>query len=152
MALSDKRLDQLETKIIHALQKDARRPFKSIAKELDVSEGTIGNRVKRLVNKGILRLEARINPFALSNKVAALVGANLKERSHKETIKQIEALPNVNAVWATTGKYDIFIEVLVDSINELNNFIFESGLDQVKNVASTETHIMLFSNTKYFKI
>lgn len=152
MTLMDGNLDDLEIQIIKALQTDARRSFKSIAKDLKVSEGTIGNRVNRLLKKNILKLEARINPFGLSNKVGALLGINLKERSHTETVKQIEKLPQVNAVWVTTGKYDLFLEVLADSINDLNDFIFGGGLSKIENISFTETHIMLHSNTKYFKI
>ena len=152
MTLADGSLDELETKIILALQEDARRSFKSIAKELNVSEGTISNRVNRLTQNGILKLEARINPFALSNKVAALLGINLKHRTHAKALKAIQALPNVSAVWVTTGKYDIFVEVLVDSINDLNNFLFDHGLSNIEEIEFTETHIMLSSESKFFKI
>lgn len=152
MTLIDGNLDDIEIQIIKALQVDARRSFKSIAKDLNVSEGTIGNRVNRLLKKDILKLEARINPFLFSNKVSALLGINLKTRSHTETIREIEKLPQVNSVWVTTGKYDLFLEVLVDSVHDLNDFIFGGGLSRIENVSFTETHIMLHSNTKYFKI
>ncbi len=152
MTLMDGDLDELETNIILALQDDARKSFKSIAKDLNVSEGTISNRVNRLTQKGILKLEARVNPFALSTKVAALLGINLKHRCHAQAVKEIRALANVNAVWVTTGKYDIFVEVLADSINDLNDFIFDRGINQVNGIESTETHIMLQSETKFFKI
>lgn len=152
MTLTDGSLDELETKIILALQKDARTPFKTIAKELGVSEGTISNRVNRLTQQGILKLEARVNPFVLSGKVAALLGINLKHRTHAKAVKAIQSLPYVNAVWVTTGKYDIFVEVLADSINDLNDFLFDRGFNHIDEIEFTETHIMLHSETKYFKI
>ncbi len=151
MTLMDDNLDELDRKIILTLQTDARRPFKSIAKDNNVSEGTISNRVNRLLNNNILKLEARINPFAI-NKIGALLGVNLKERSHETTIKQIQAMENVTSVWVTTGKYDLFVEVLVNSINELNHFIFAGGLSKIDNISFTETHIMLYSETKFLKI
>ncbi|WP_022663977.1 AsnC family protein [Desulfospira joergensenii] len=51
MALIDYNLDDIEINIIKALQIDARRPYKSIAKDLGVSEGIIDNRVNRLLKK-----------------------------------------------------------------------------------------------------
>ena len=39
----NKNIDALDRKIILALQKDARRPYKDIATKLRVSEGTIKN-------------------------------------------------------------------------------------------------------------
>lgn len=152
MTLNDGNLDELEIKIIQVLQKDARRPLKSIANELGVSEGTIGNRLNRLLKKNILKLEARVNPFGFSNKVGALLGITLRNRSHTQTVKEIEQLPQVTSVWVTTGKYDLFVEVLVDSINDLNEFIFDAGLGKIENISATETHIMLHSSTKFLKI
>lgn len=79
-----KKLDDLDIKIILELQEDARRPFKKMANRLKVSEGTVKNRVNRLIEKDVLKLEARVNPFALPNKVAAVVGVNLTERNHEK--------------------------------------------------------------------
>ncbi len=152
MAAGNGTIDELDTQIILALQKDARMPYKTIAKNLGVSEGTISNRVNRMTQKGILKLEARVNPFAMPNKVAALLGINLKHRTHAKAIKAIKALPNVNAVWVTTGKYDIFVEVMADSINDLNDFLFDRGFNHIEEIEITETHIILHSDTKFFKI
>lgn len=152
MTLQEGNLDELEMSIVSALQTDARKSFKSIAAELNVSESTISNRVNRLVQNGILKLEARINPFKLSHKVTALVGMNIRHRAHEKALKEIEKLPHINAVWVTTGKYDLFAEVMADSITELNNFIFGEGLGKVESITATETHIILHSDTKFFKI
>ncbi|MCG8637426.1 MAG: Lrp/AsnC family transcriptional regulator [Desulfobacterales bacterium] len=152
MAKKKKELDELEKKIIKALQADARKSFKSIAKDLDVSESTISNRVGRLIENGILKMEARINPFELDNKVTALIGLNLKHRFHPKVLKELQQLPNVNSVWVTTGKYDLFMEVIADSNNDLNDFLFKSEFNRMEEITFTETHIMLYSETKYFKI
>ena len=74
MKKKPRQLDDVDKQIILALQKDARTPFKLIARQLGVSEGTVSNRYNRLMKDGILKLEAKIDPFALSNKVTALVG------------------------------------------------------------------------------
>ena len=66
MATAEHNLDDIDRKIILELQEDARRQFKIIAKKLRVSEGTIKNRVTRLKNRGILKLEARVNPFCFA--------------------------------------------------------------------------------------
>jgi Lrp/AsnC family transcriptional regulator for asnA, asnC and gidA len=152
MTLADGELDKLEQEIIMELQKDARKSFKSIAAKLNVSESTISNRVNRLIEHDILKLEARVNPFQLKNKVVALIGINLNQRDHEAIIKKIEEIPGVTSVWVTTGKYDLYAEVMVDSINDLNNFIFRKGLGMMDSVSFTETNIMLHSQTKYFKI
>jgi Lrp/AsnC family transcriptional regulator for asnA, asnC and gidA len=145
-------LDNIDREIILELQKDARRQYKLIAKKLNVSEGTIKNRVTRLINRGILKLEARVNPFALPNQISAVVGVNLKERNHEEKIKEIEKIPGITSVWNAAGRFDLFFEIMVDSLNSLNDILFGKDLKKIGGISYTETYIILYSNTKYFKL
>ena len=145
-------LDNIDREIILELQKDARRQYKLIAKKLNVSEGTIKNRVTRLINRGILKLEARVNPFALPNQISAVVGVNLKERNHEEKIKEIEKIPEITSVWSAAGRFDLFFEIMVDSLNSLNDILFRKDLKEIGGISYTETYIILYSNTKYFKL
>lgn len=145
-------IDDTDRKIILELQEDARKQFKMIAQKLDVSEGTIKNRVTRLKNRGILKLEARVNPFALPHTISALVGVNFKERDHEKKIEEIEKIPAVTAVWNATGRFDLFFEVMVDSLSSLNDILFREELNKIDGIRYTETFVTLSSNTKYFKI
>jgi Lrp/AsnC family transcriptional regulator for asnA, asnC and gidA len=150
---SDKKdIDPVDRAIILELQQDARRPFKAIAQKIKVSEGTVKNRVTKLVERGILKLEARVNPFRLSHRVSALVGVTLEKRNHKQTMKRIENSPEVTAVWNASGRYDLFFEIMVGSIEELHAFLFDRCLEQIKGIKATESFIILSSNTKYFKL
>jgi Lrp/AsnC family transcriptional regulator for asnA, asnC and gidA len=149
---ANKNIDTLDRKIILALQEDARRPYKDIAIKLKVSEGTIKNRVTRLINRGVLKLEARVNPFALPNRISAIVGVNLKERDHEKKIKDIEKIPGVTSAWNATGRFDLFFEIMVDSMNSLNDILFRNDLNRIGGISYTETFITLYSNTKYFKL
>ena len=153
MALPDDHIDDLDRSIILELQEEARRPYKEIAAKLGVSESTISNRVNRLQRTGILKLEARVDPFKLVNKVAAIIGIQLERRGHLQAVEEIRKIPGVSAVYVTTGKYDLFIEVMEDSIADLNDFLFyKSRLSKMKNIVTTETFILLSSDTKFFKL
>jgi len=152
MATAQRTIDEIDRKIILELQEDARKQLKIIAKKLNLSEGTIKNRVTRLKSKGILKLEASVNPFALPNKISVLVGVNLKERDHEMKIKEIEKIPAVTAVWNATGRFDLFFEVMVDSLNSLNDILFRKNLKEIGGISYTETFVTLSSNTKYFKL
>jgi Lrp/AsnC family transcriptional regulator for asnA, asnC and gidA len=145
-------IDKLDREIILELQEDARRQFKIIAGKLKVSEGTIKNRVERLIKQGILKLEARVNPFALERRISAIVGVNLKERDHEDKIKEIEKIPWVTSVWNATGRFDLFFEVMVDSLESLNDVLFKEDLKEIGGISYTETFVVLSSNSKFFKI
>ncbi len=152
MTAAMKDIDALDRKIILALQEDARRPYKDIAGKLNVSEGTVKNRVTRLISRGVLKLEARVNPFALPNRISAIVGVNLKERIHEKKIKEIEKIPGVTSAWNATGRFDLFFEIMVDSMNSLNDILFRNDLNKIGGISYTETFITLHSNTKYYKL
>jgi len=153
MALPDNHIDDLDRNIILELQEDARRPYKEVAAKLSVSESTISNRVNRLLRTGILKLQARVDPFSLTNKIAAIIGIKLERRGHLQAIEEIGKIPGVSAVYVATGKYDLFIEVMEDSIADLNDFLFhKTRLNKMKNIVTTETFILLSSDTKFFKL
>jgi Lrp/AsnC family leucine-responsive transcriptional regulator len=48
-------MDTLDLRILASLDADARRSFADLARELDVSQPTIADRVRRLEDRGILR-------------------------------------------------------------------------------------------------
>jgi Lrp/AsnC family transcriptional regulator, regulator for asnA, asnC and gidA len=152
MTFSKQNIDDLDKRIIFELQEDARRSFKTIAKKLNVAEGTIRNRIKRLIDSNILKLQARVNPFVIPHKVAALIGVNLKERDHEEKMRQIEKIPSVTSVWNATGRYDLFFEVMVNSLQELNEILFKKELNKIGGIDFTETFVILSSKTKFFKL
>ena len=48
-------LDQMDLRIIRSLNQNGRKPFKTIAEELDVSDATIRKRVKRMLDDGVIK-------------------------------------------------------------------------------------------------
>ena len=147
-----KPIDDLDKQVILQLQGDARRPFREIAKKVGVSEGTVRNRVNRLIDQGILKLEARVDPFALPHKISALVGVSITGRESDTTMADIERMPYITSVWNATGRYDLFFEVMVDSLEDLNDILFRRILRDIKGISKTETFVTLCSKTKYFKL
>lgn len=152
MTRSPNHIDDLDKKVIFELQEDARRPYKEIARKLKVSEGTVRNRVNRLVEKGVLKLQARVDPFAFSRQISALVGVSVKGREHDETMERIAKIPCVTSVWNATGRYDLFFEVMVDSLEGLNDILYRKVLKEIRGISNTETFVTLWSKTKFYKL
>jgi DNA-binding Lrp family transcriptional regulator len=67
-------------------------------------------------------------------------------------IKKIEKIPWITSVWNASGRFDLFFEVMVDSLESLNDALFKNDLEKIGGISYTETFIILSSNTKYFKI
>ena len=141
-------LDAIDWKIINILR-ESHVPNSTIARELDLSEGAIRQRLKKLKDSGVMVVRGLINPDILSNQQIAMVAATVAESSMLETkAKEIAGLRDVQSVNITTGRYDLMIEILVDSNKGLVKFLTEE-LSQVKGIASTESFIMLKGYNKH---
>ena len=72
------KIDEINYAIINHLR-DGRIPFKKIADNLEISEGTVRARVKKLKDEGILDITALVDPEALPDQSVLMVGVRLKD-------------------------------------------------------------------------
>ncbi len=136
-------LDKIDWQIINALREDGRESNAQIARRLNVTEGTIRSRIKKLGDAGILRIVGQVNPEFLVQHQVVMVGINVQvNRSLEKTAQAIARLPNVNFAAITSGRYDIIAQVLVDSNKGIINFLTES-LARIPSVSRTETFMLL---------
>jgi len=76
-ARNSKYLDKLDRDIIDELQDDGRKPYNEIANKLNVSEGTIRKRVRKLTDMGVLKIAGLINPEKIGENLLAVIGVQL---------------------------------------------------------------------------
>ncbi|MCX7788567.1 MAG: Lrp/AsnC family transcriptional regulator [Spirochaetes bacterium] len=140
--------DETDWKIIEILQQEW-VPNNTIARALNISEGTVRSRLKKLKDAGILTIRALINPDVLANKQLVLVALTVAEsRLLERKAEEIARLPNVLSVSITSGRYDLIAEVLVDSNKGLVKFLTEE-LSGIKGITRSESFIMLKNYNKY---
>jgi len=70
---TDSPLDKLNESIVDLLQIDGRMPYAEIAAKLDVSEGTIRNRVNGMKSSGALRIVAIADPVHVKYETDAML-------------------------------------------------------------------------------
>ncbi|MCG8452295.1 MAG: Lrp/AsnC family transcriptional regulator [Spirochaetales bacterium] len=120
-----------------------------LARILDVSEGTIRQRLKRLRESGVLKVAAGIDPDALENQQAAMIAVNVGKATLLESkAKEIAQLPHVLAVSIVSGRYDLMAEVLVDSNHGLVDFL-TGELSKITDISASESFLLLKSYGKY---
>ena len=144
-------LDDIDRKIIFKLQEDGKASSKEIAEALKVSDGTIRFRMNKLINRGLLNIAGSINPFSFKNGIAAFVGMELEKRTHAKTMKSISNLDGVVSVCNVSGKYDLLVEVFLESRKDLNKFLIED-LSHIDGINRTETFIILDALDKWMKL
>jgi Lrp/AsnC family transcriptional regulator for asnA, asnC and gidA len=144
-------LDKLDRQIISELQSNGRESYKTIARKLNVSGGTVRLRVKRMIKKNVLRISALLNPFLFEHSITALIGMQLENRPLRETMERILKLSGVLSVSNATGEFDLIVEVFLESRGELKRFLIEE-LTKIDGIKSTETFVFLDGLNKWVEL
>lgn len=143
-------MDDLDHKILRALQKDAGRKNADLAKDLGVAPSTMLERVRRLKERGYFEgYRAIINPEKLGYTIQALISVSLSEHS-TETIrpfeKAVKKTPNILTCYHVTGRFDYIIQVVAKNLNHLG-ILVKDHIASIPGVGRTETFIV-FSEIK----
>lgn len=142
------KIDSVDTSIIGLLEEDGRIANKEIARRLDVSEGTVRNRIARLMKNGYLKVKGLIHPDKNPDYQLVLLGAKVAVSSDlRSSAAAIAKMPYVKAVTVVTGRYDLLIEVFLPN-HELITFISEV-LSKDGSVVSTESFVAIESVNKW---
>ena len=117
-------MDELDFKIIYTLNENARKSFRIIARELNVSLSTISNRVKKLEEEGIIESYIPvINREKIGYGLTALINIKLTSGKLIEAQKMISKDNHVSSVYDITGDWDSLIIAHFIDRRDLNRFI-----------------------------
>src|SRR5690625_4630918 len=148
------RMDELDSAIIRELQTNARQTNRELARAIGVAPSTCLERVRSLVERGVIRgYHADIAPAALNRQVQAFVSARLRPLS-REVIdgfkEALLSLPEVSAVFVVAGDDDFLIRVAAPDLDHLHNFLIDK-LSQRSEVVSIQSQIIYESSHKHVK-
>src|SRR5882762_1495535 len=124
-------LDQIDRRIIRALQDDGRMSNLDLAAQVGLSPTPCNRRVKRLEEAGVI-----VNvKLATQNPDAA-----------EQFLVAVQTQPEVTECMLVTGSVDYLLRVWVKDIAALRAFI-TMGIQSLPCVASTETMVILDATT-----
>lgn len=135
-------LDRTDMAIIEALQKDGRVAFAQIAEQLGVSPGMIRQRYSRLVDQGFLKVVAITNPLQMGYKTMAMIGIRAEGSKLLDVAEKISKLDEVIYMVISSGRFDIFAEVVCRDHEDLLRFITEK-LSTIDGVRESESFMHL---------
>jgi DNA-binding Lrp family transcriptional regulator len=135
-------IDELDRKIVRALNANARRSFREIAKEVGTSAPSVIHAVKRLESAGVIKgYVPVVDPEYFGIGLSAIIAVRISKGKLLETQRRIARDPHVAAVYDVTGDWDSFIVGRFSGREDLNGFI--KGLLAIPHVDRTVTHIVL---------
>ena len=134
--------DDLDREIIRALNRNARKSFREIAKELGTSVTAVINRIKKFEESGVIKgyiPVVDIEHFGFF--LIAIVALRISKGKLLEAQNKIAEDSRVMAVYDITGEWDSVLLGYFKDRHDLNDFI--KGLLSQKHVDRTITHIVL---------
>ena len=134
-----RKVDELDRRIIEALQANGRESFRRIASALGVSEATVRARYARLTSEGILQVVAVTNPLGLGFD-QALIGVKTSGAPDK-VADEISRWPEADYVVVTAGQFDLVVEVVTADRRELLDLT--NRMRALEGVVTTETFFYL---------
>ena len=143
MALKNN-LDEIDLKILDIITRNARIPFKDVAKEVGISRAAVHQRVNRMIELNVITGSGYyINPNKVDYKTCSYIGIFLEKGSlFSEVVEKLKEIPEIVECHYTTGQYAIFVKVYAKD-NEHLKQILSSDIQKIQGISSTETFISL---------
>ena len=134
--------DELDKKIIQALNRNARKSFREIAKEVGTSVTAVIHRIKKFEETGAIKgyipvVDQEYFGFSLS----AIIALRISRGKLLDIQQKIAEDPRIAAVYDVTGDWDSLIIGYFRDRHDLNDFIKDLLL--LENVDRSVTHIVL---------
>ncbi len=138
------KFDSLDQELIAILRKDGRAPLSKLADILDVSRGTVQNRLDRLLDSGaLLGFTVRVREDSEPNLIKAIMSIEVMGKSTTQVIQKLRGMPELVKLHTTNGKWDLVAEIQVTSLQE-----FDISLRKVRSIdgiTNSETSLLLSS-------
>ena len=135
-------IDQLDQELIIELQKDGRRSYAELAELLHVSEATARNRVRRLLNSGVVKATVVPDLQLLGYQFVAIVGIQVRLAELRSIVGELSRHANVCYLANVTGRFDAIAIIVTRSSREFADFI-ENTVSLSPGVDRTETFVSL---------
>ncbi len=137
-------MDQIDLKILKALQADARLTHQDLSAAVGLSPTPCARRIKRLEDDGIITgYSARIDESQMGFDFSVFVSVRLDQQVD-DRLRSFEAkvrnFPEVVDCWLMTGSFDYLLRVAVRDLHEFERFL-TGRLTKLTGVASLESSI-----------
>ncbi|KAA1194554.1 Lrp/AsnC family transcriptional regulator [Pseudohalioglobus sediminis] len=119
-------LDAIDQGVIALLREDGRMPYRSIARELGVTEATVRARVKRLEESNTMRVVAVTDTQAAGFDLLLAVGVQVEGRAPEAVAQDLARIEEVFSVNVVVGTHDVEILVMARDPGSLKTLLADT--------------------------
>ena len=132
-------LDDLDRRLIELLRIDGRQPNTELARKLKVAEGTIRNRIAKLLSDDLIQVTAWVDPIRVAGQIYAHIEVEVETGKVDEVAERIAQFEEVVFEGISTGKADIFVSCVFRSTQHMDQFLTRTlaGIDGIRATSSS---------------
>lgn len=116
-------LEGRDKEIIKLLIEDGRMSNREIARRLDISEGNVRQRLKKLYDNKVMRLGVVCDPVRMGQSAVAMAKIVTHPAKAQGVAKTLSASPNVSFLGSMSGDFNLCAVVQMDSQRAISDFI-----------------------------
>lgn len=149
----EKILDDIDKEIIRILQDDARKSYREIQEQLQISIGTIHNRITKLKkNKIIEGYTLKLNNSKLGYKLTFLISLQIDGKHTEEILSELSEKPEICTVFNVTGEQSASLICRFKESEDVHEFLRE--LNEHKHITRTNSNMVLkeYKNNAYIQL
>lgn len=139
-------LDETDSRLLAALQRDAHLTAQELGEMLNLSPSQAGRRRQRLEAEGIIKgYAARLDPLTLGLGVQAFVQVQMALHGPETSaafVRLVATRPEIVSAWTLTGEADYLLRVYCPDLAALNRLIHEVLLPH-PSVARVQSQIVM---------
>lgn len=133
-------IDQLDRRILHALQVEPRAPWAALASVIGVDAATISRRWQRMHEAGIAWVTGH-GPWPTATGGMALVEIVCEPAMVSSVVAKLQAEPRVMNIDRTTGGRDLLVALLAPELDELWRY-YADDLSRIPGIRSLLVHVL----------
>ena len=132
-------MDELDSKIIQLMMRNARMPVKEIAKQVNLTSPAVSSRIHRMEQEGIIGgYTVTLNRPADRVYVDALISLSVAPSKQDAFLELLQNSKEVLQCYHVTGAYTFLVKVSCGSMPQLEHLIL-----QFQKLGTTSTQIIL---------
>jgi DNA-binding Lrp family transcriptional regulator len=133
-------LDELELRIINALQINPRASWTTVGRALDVDPSTVARRWAQLRGSGRAWISVYPTPGAPAESLAAFIEVECAAGEATAVAERLVDDPRVGTIEHVTGSRDLLLTVVERDLAALGAFVL-TGLGRIPGVRGTHAHV-----------
>ncbi|MBW7477281.1 Lrp/AsnC family transcriptional regulator [Paenibacillus oenotherae] len=136
-------IDEVDRKIIAALNKNGRISYTDLAKEIGLSRVAVQARINALMETGVIeRFTAVINPEKIGIHVSAFFNVEVEPKCLQAVADRLSEEPVVTSLYHMTGPSKLHMHGLFMNNQEMENFMKEK-LYPLPGIMSVDCQVLI---------